>query len=671
MTAVGSGGLQEAADAARAGLSREQLVRAFRGIVRIRAFELTVSKDYAAGRIPGFVHVSLGQEAVAVGGCFPLSRQDMITSNHRGHGHCIAKGLDPFGMFAELCGREAGTVKGRGGSMHIADPDLGILGANGIVGAGLPIATGAGLAAQQLGEGQVVVSFFGDGSVAQGLFHEAVNLAALWSLPVVFLCENNGYAEFTAAVDGHPATLEQRAGGYDVPYIGVDGDDVAAVMAVMSAATEHARSTGPVIVEARTVRWHGHYEGDQQKYRDPDDLSAGLEVDCLERARRILAEAGVPGEEIEAIEREETEAIADAAQRAFDMPDPDPETVGDYVIVPRPEPEVEPEPPADAEPMKYMAAIRQAMHDGLAEDPRAVFAGIDVAAGGGVFAVSRGLAEAFPDRVLDTPISESAILGLAVGGAMAGLRPLVEIMYLDFIGVAFDQVLNQAAKLHFMTAGRANLGLTIRTQFGAGRSAGSQHSQSLEALFAHIPGLTVVMPATAADAYGLLRSAMRDPNPVIFIENRTLYGRRSPAPAPGALVPIGRAKVTRPGDRVTVVSYSRMALECELVAEQLAEEGISVEVIDLRTIVPWDRAAVLASVEKTSRLVVVHEAVTDFGVGAEIAATVAKEGFWFLDAPIERVGARFQPAPYNPKLEQEWLPGHEDIAAAIRRTVSI
>ncbi|MBO1901547.1 dehydrogenase E1 component subunit alpha/beta [Leucobacter weissii] len=662
--------LQTAADEARARLSREQLVRAFRDMVRIRAFELTVSKDYAAGRIPGFVHVSLGQEAVAVGGCFPLARQDMITSNHRGHGHCLAKGLDPLGMFAELFGRDAGTVRGRGGSMHIADPDLGILGANGIVAAGLPIATGAGLAAKQREEGQVVVSFFGDGAVAQGLFHEAVNLAALWALPVVFLCENNGYAEFTAAVDGHPATLEQRAGGYNVPYVSVDGDDVSEVMGAMVAATDHARSNGPVIVEVTTVRWHGHYEGDQQQYRDRDDLSAGLEVDCLEVARRLLATAGVAAEEIAAAEAEETEAVAAAAQRAFDLPDPRPETVGDYVLAPRPEHPVV-EIPADGEPMKYMAAIRQAMSDGLESDPRAVFAGIDVGAGGGVFAVSRGLADAFPGRVLDTPISESAILGLAVGGAMAGLRPLVEIMYLDFIGVAFDQVLNQAAKLHFMTAGRAQMGLTIRTQFGAGRSAGSQHSQSLEALLAHIPGLTVVMPATAADAYGLLRSAMQDPNPVIFIENRTLYGRRSPAPAPGALVPIGRARVVRGGEQVTVVSYSRMVLECEAVAEQLAAEGIDAEVIDLRTIAPWDRETVLASVEKTSRLVVVHEAVTDFGVGAEIVATVAKEGFWWLDAPIERVGARFQPAPYTPLLEREWLPGHEDIAAAIRRTVSI
>ncbi|WP_206541967.1 alpha-ketoacid dehydrogenase subunit alpha/beta [Leucobacter celer] len=655
---------------AAAETSSEELLEAFRGMVRIRAFETIVSREYAAGRIPGFVHVSLGQEATAVGACLRLDRDDMITSNHRGHGHCLAKGLDPLGMFAELYGRAEGTVGGRGGSMHIADPELGILGANGIVAAGLPIAAGAGLAAQQLGDGRVVVSFFGDGAVSQGLFHEAVNLASLWSLPVVFFCENNGYAEFTAAEDGHPATLEQRAAGYRVPYLGVDGGDVAAVIATMEIATGHARVGGPVIVEAQTVRWHGHYEGDQQKYREPGHLRAGLDVDCLEITRRQLTELGVEPSAIEEIEVGEQRAVAEAAERAHALADPAPETVGDYVIVPR-RTQVSEEVEPTGEPMKYLAAIRLAIRDELSADPSAVFAGIDVAAGGGVFAVSRGLAESFPDRVLDTPISESAILGVGIGGAMAGLNPLVEIMYLDFIGVAFDQILNQAAKLHFMTAGRAQMGLTIRTQFGAGRSAGSQHSQSLEALLAHIPGLTVVMPSTSADAYGLLRSAMQDPNPVVFIENRMLYGRRSPAPAPGALVPIGVARIARPGTQVTVVSYSRVVLECLEVAERLAEEGISVEVVDLRTVSPWDRDAVLDSVRRTSRLVIVHEAVIDFGVGAEIAATVAKDGFWFLDAPIERVGARFQPAPYAPVLEQEWLPGHDDIAAAIRRTVSI
>jgi len=242
-------------------------------------------------------------------------------------------------------------------------------------------------------------------------------------------------------------------------------------------------------------------------------------------------------------------------------------------------------------------------------------------------------------------------MGLGVGAAMAGMRPVVELMYLDFLGVCFDQLLNQAAKLPFMTGGAAQMALTVRTQFGAGRSSGSQHSQSLEALLAHIPGLTVVMPSTPADTYGLLRAAIQDPNPVVFIENRLLYGMKGPQPPADHIVPIGRSAVVRPGTDLTVVSVSRMVHESVAAAEVVAGDGISVEVIDLRTVAPLDMAPILDSVEKTSRLLVAHEAVVPFGIGAEIAATVAREGFWSLDAPIERIGAAPTPPPYAPELE--------------------
>ena len=328
-------------------------------------------------------------------------------------------------------------------------------------------------------------------------------------------------------------------------------------------------------------------------------------------------------------------------------------------------------PPADAPVYRTMDAIRAALESELAADERVFVAGVDVGEGGNVFGLTRGLRERFGERVRDTPISETAVVGLGVGAAMAGMRPVVEVMYLDFLGVCFDQLLNQAAKLPFMTGGAAQMGLTVRTQFGAGRSSGSQHSQSLEALLAHIPGLTVVMPSTPADTYGLLRAAIQDPNPVVFIENRLLYGMKGPEPPADYLVPLGRSTVVRPGSDVTVVSVSRMVHEATAAAEELAAEGISVEVIDLRTVAPLDLAPVLESVDKTSRLLIAHEAVVPFGIGAEIAATVARDGFWTLDAPIERVGAAATPPPYAPELEQAWLPGRADIAAAIRRLVAV
>jgi 2-oxoisovalerate dehydrogenase E1 component len=332
----------------------------------------------------------------------------------------------------------------------------------------------------------------------------------------------------------------------------------------------------------------------------------------------------------------------------------------------------EPAAPADDAPVfRAMDAIRSALEIELTEDERVFVAGVDVGAGGNVFGLTRGLAEEFGDRVRDTPISETAIVGLGVGAAMAGMRPVVELMYLDFIGVCFDQLLNQAAKLPFMTGGAAEMALTVRTQFGAGRSSGSQHSQSLEALLAHIPGLSVVMPSTPADTYGLLRASIQDPNPVVFIENRLLYGMKGPQPPSDHIVPIGKSAVVRAGTDLTVVSVSRMVHEVVAAAERVAQEGISVEVIDLRTVAPLDMEPVLASVHKTSRLLIAHEAVVPFGIGAEIAATVAREGFWDLDAPIERIGAAPTPTPYSPDLEQAWLPDRDDITEAIRRLAAV
>jgi 2-oxoisovalerate dehydrogenase E1 component len=656
----------------RAGFSQADLLEMHRRMLVIRGFEERVSALYRDGEVPGFVHLSIGQEATAVGACWPLRPTDVITSTHRGHGHCLAKGLDPLGMFAELMGKDQGTNRGRGGSMHIADPKLGIFGANGIVAAGLPIAVGAATAAQLRADGSVAVAFFGDGASAQGAFHEAVNLAAVWKLPVVFFCENNGYAEFSPASAQHAATLEHRAGGYGIPYVAVDGNDVTATATVMEEVVRATRTgRGPTIVEAATYRWHGHYEGDPQRYRSSEEVRTWEERDPLRAQDAQLRACGVDADELRALESSVADSLDDAVEEARLLADPEASTLPEFVLRARPVRAEPPAPPADAPVFRTMDAIHTALEAELTEDDRVFVAGIDVAAGGNVFGLTRGLAERFEDRVRDTPISETAIVGLGVGAAMAGMRPVVELMYLDFLGVCLDQLLNQAAKLPFMTGGSAEMALTVRTQFGAGRSSGSQHSQSLEALLAHIPGLTVVMPSTPADTYGLLRAAIQDPNPVVFIENRLLYGMKGPRPPTDHVVPIGKAAVVRPGTDVTVVSVSRMVHEATAAAERLAGEGISVEVIDLRTVVPLDVGPVLDSVHRTGRLLIAHEAVVPFGIGAELAATVAREGFWDLDAPIERIGAAPTPPPYAPVLERAWLPDRDDIAVAIRHLAAV
>jgi 2-oxoisovalerate dehydrogenase E1 component len=648
------------------------LLEMHRRMLLIRGFEGRVSDLYRDGEVPGFVHLSTGQEASAVGACWPIQPTDVITSNHRGHGHCLAKGLAPMAMFAELMGKELGTNRGRGGSMHIADPSIGIFGANGIVAAGLPIAVGAAAASQLRADGGVAVAFFGDGAIAQGAFHEAMNLASVWQLPVVFWCENNGYAEFSPAATQTAATLERRASGYDVGYIAVDGNDVTATASVMTRVVEAVRGGGgPAIVEAITYRWHGHYEGDPQRYREQAEVDAWKDRDPLIAHARRLESAGFTSDDIASLESSVARELDEAVEEARRLAPPDTADLRAFVTRPRPELPEPPAPTEDAPVFRTLDAVHSALEVELAGDDRVFVAGIDVAQGGNVFGLMRGLHDKFGDRVRDTPISETAIMGLGVGAAMAGMRPVVELMYLDFVGVCLDQLLNQAAKMPFMTGGTAEMALTVRTQFGAGRSSGSQHSQSLEALLAHIPGLSVVMPSTPADTYGLLRAAIQDPNPVVFIENRLLYGMKGPQPPEEYILPIGKSAVVRAGTDVTVVSVSRMVHEALAAADVVAGEGVSVEVIDIRTVAPLDMGSILESVQKTSRLLIAHEAVVPFGIGAEIAATVAREAFWDLDAPIVRVGADPTPPPYAPNLEQEWLPDRQDITAALQRLAGV
>jgi 2-oxoisovalerate dehydrogenase E1 component len=372
-------------------------------------------------------------------------------------------------------------------------------------------------------------------------------------------------------------------------------------------------------------------------------------------------------DQIDAAARAEVDqAVADAAAAPWPEPDRVLE-IGDVrrVVARAPVPAPPPK-PAVTEMIRGGQAIRAALDDALAEDPRVFAAGIDVA-GGNVFAVMKGLGAKYPGRVLDTPISETAIMGLGVGAAMAGFRPVVELMYLDFLGVCLDQIMNQAAKLGFMTGGAAEIGMVVRTQYGVGRSSGSQHSQSLEALLGHLPGLVVVMPATVEDMYGLLRSAIDLPAPVVLIENRLLYERKGAAPPGGLRTPIGKASIVRPGQDITIVTVSHALYTALDAADVLAaDDGISCEVIDLRTIAPMDSDTVLASLGRTSRLLIVSEGTGDFGVGAELAARAVDAGFWSLDAPVRRLHGASTPVPYSPPLERAWLPSAERIVAEVR-----
>lgn len=319
--------------------------------------------------------------------------------------------------------------------------------------------------------------------------------------------------------------------------------------------------------------------------------------------------------------------------------------------------------------LRMVRALNQALADAMQADSEVIVLGEDIGVAGGPFNVTRGLLQQFPGRVVDTPISEAAITGAALGAALSGLKPVVEIMFMDFITLAMDQLVNQAAKSHFMFGGQAPVPMVLRTPHGGGQNAGPQHSQCLEAWLAHVPGLKVVCPATVEDAYGLLRSAISDPNPVVFVENKTLYGLKQSVPDEMAPVPIGKARIAREGTDVTVVTYGAMLYRVLDAASQLAAQGIEVEVVDLRSLQPWDKQTVLESISRTHRLVVAHEAVMAFGVGAEIVATVAHEGFDELDAPIVRVGAPFMPSPFAQVLENQFMPNAADVVEAVREVL--
>lgn len=325
---------------------------------------------------------------------------------------------------------------------------------------------------------------------------------------------------------------------------------------------------------------------------------------------------------------------------------------------------------AEVRELSYLNAFNEGMHQLMADDPDIFVAGEDVAGKGGVFGSFVGLLDEFGDRrMVDTPISEQAIVGLGIGAAVAGLRPVVDLMFMDFVLVSMDQIANQAAKLKYMFGGNAELPLTITTNGGAGVSAAAQHSQSLEAMLSHVPGLKVIMPSTPYDMKGLLVSCVRDNNPTILVKHKKMFGAKGPVPEELYEVPIGQAAITRAGSDVTLVSYSRMAAESLAAAEVLAGEGIDCEVIDLRSVQPFDIDTVVASARKTNRIVVVHEAVRFGGLGAEIAAQVQEHAFDYLDAPVARVGAPFSPIPFSPSLENEYVPDAAKIAAEIRATL--
>jgi 2-oxoisovalerate dehydrogenase E1 component len=579
------------------------------------------------------------------------------------------------------------------------------------LGAMIPVAAGCAFALKQSGASTdgygVAVNFIGDGGTSTGDFHEGLNMAAVWKLPLVLVIENNRYAFSTPThLQFACRQLADRGPGYGVAAVTVDGNDPDAMAAAYDEAFARARSgAGPTLIEAMLGRMRGHAEGDGSlKVVPEDELARYVAADPVPAyGRRLEAEGVLSADLRAAIDKRATELVERSLDRALSAAPPakdvawhevfapvsaealaaddapatsstsvaavaEPGTTAMAAFAPDAAPAVRVA-HAEGETSTYLDGIHRALLEEMERDEHVVLMGQDIGVFEGAFRVTRGLHARWPHRVLDTPIAEAGTVGIAAGAALLGYRPVVEMQFADFVSNAFNQLVNVAAKLYYRFG--VPCPIVVRLPSGGGVGAGPFHSQNPEGWFAHAGGLKVVCPATAVDAYALMKAAIRDDNPVIFCEHKFLYRRiKEVLPARAELAPLGKARVAREGKDLTLVGYGATTWTCLEAAEVLEKEGVSVEVIDLRTLVPYDEATVLASVEKTSRAVVVHEDELTAGFGAEVAARLADAAFPWLDAPVKRVAYPDRPSPYAKVLEAELLPDRDKVLAAARATLA-
>jgi len=598
-----------------------------------------------------------GQEAIAVGTTWALDERDVILPTHRNLGVWTTREVDRERLFCQLMGKRGGFTHGRDRTFHFGLPEKNLVGMISHMAAMFPVACGLGQAFRYRDEDRVACAFCGDGASREGDFHEALNLAAVWDLPVVFLVENNGYGLSTPTEEAVAVEdIADAATGYGMPGTIVDGNDVFAVIEAVEEARTHAQETGPVLLEMKTFRVRGHEEASGTAYVPDELIETWTDKDPVNRfVEAVVEEGALDADEIDALRTELETKIDELAEWALDRPEvtstPEAEREGVFASAPASE-----SPPSDAhtEEMRFIDAIQDALWGTMQENEDIILIGQDIAEYGGAFKVTDGFLEEFGrERVRNTPIIEDGAIGAGMGLAIEGLTPVVEMQYADFISCGFNQTVNNLATTHYRWGQPVNV--TIRAPFGGGIGAGPFHSQSREAWFAHTPGLKVVIPATAREAKGLLRTALADPNPVLYFEHKKLYRSvRGEVPTDEYSLPFGEARIAREGTDATIVTYGvGVHWALEEAEHQADENGVELEVVDLRTLVPWDRETVRESLGKTNRLLVLHEATRTAGFGAELAAELGEIGFELLDAPIVRVAAEDLPVPNAKPLEDE------------------
>jgi 2-oxoisovalerate dehydrogenase E1 component len=665
--------------------NKQTLLALYRTMQTIRQCEEQLARSHQRGLVLGACHTYVGQEAIATAVCAHLRHTDVVFSTHRGHGHALAKGMHPRELIAELFGRATGCSHGRGGSMHLFKPEIGMMGTSGIVGPCILQACGGGYSFKLLKTDGVAVAFFGDGAVNNGAFHEGLNMAAIWNLPVLFVCENNQFAtEVPFGYSSGIPDVGRRAENYGLPGFELDGNDVLEIHRVAGEAVARARAgDGPTLLECKTYRTRAHAEGmGDFTYRTREDVEDWKTRCPIRRLRDALLEDGAATEsELDAIEAEIKQSIADSQRFAEESPWPDAATATDHVYSiadcglrnadwNERDSEIR-NPKSEIRNITYAQATHEALAEEMAKNDRIFVMGEGSGKRGGNFNTTTGLYDLYgPERLCDTPICERGFVGLGGGAAMTGTRPVIDFMFADFILDAVGELVNQIAKMQYMSSGRIRMPILLRGCIGVGHSAATHHSGNYSSMYAHFPGLRVVVPSTPYDAKGLMKRALNCDDPVIFLEHRELLSTKGPVPEEEYEIPFGQAAVVREGNDVTVVAIARMVQRSLEAIERLAADGVSVELIDPRTVLPLDSDTILQSVAKTGRLLIVDETFAPCGIGAEIAACIADAGFDDLDAPIKRLNGAFTPTPYSPTLEAAIVPQAEQIETSIRELLT-
>jgi 2-oxoisovalerate dehydrogenase E1 component len=670
------------------GLTDDDLVGMYRTILLARRLDQKIWGLNRMGKA-AFVVSCQGHEGAQVGSAWAIAAgQDVVLPYYRDVGVVLTLGMTPYDVLLGVFARpEDPSSGGRQMPNHWGSRALNIITGSSPIATHIPHAAGMALASKMADDDAVAIAYFGDGAASKGDFHESLNFGGMLRLPMVLVCEINGYAiSVPLAKESAVENIAQHAHSYGFPGIIVDGNDPLDVYAATHAALTRARhGEGPTLIECKTYRYLAHTSDDDDRtYRTSQEVEAWRKKDPLQRMKQYVIEQRLLSErEEEELETELKAEIDDAARRAeaaaaatgaeaftkvFDRPlRPIPRVpagLGD-----RPELRVAPPPPEGGTEKNVIETVRDTLQQLMAADDRVMVLGEDVGPRGGVFRATDGLHGQFGEaRVLDTPLAESSIAGVAIGLALAGRRPIAEIQFADFIHSAFDQLVSEAARIHYRSNGDFSVPLVVRTPWGGGVHGALYHSQAIEAFYAHVPGLKVVAPSTPADVAGMLREAVDDPDPVLFLEHKKTYRLiKGLVPDGEWRVPIGVADIVIPGDDLTIVTYGFHRHICAEAAAALADDGISAEVVDLRTISPLDRDTVLASVAKTGRLLIVHEDNLSFGVGAEVAALVAEEAFYDLDAPIRRLAMPDVPAmPFAAPMEAAVTIGPDAVIAAVR-----